>query len=351
MQLNRYSNREPLVFLWVMVPYVFFMNWLLFGSCNFSSLKVFSGAFGLSIVYFSLIYFFFGIVAVLIKKRFPGDGEFFQRIGLMLPVFYLMNIVMIQGVYLFYENTSLISCTPQRSIAWWLSGFACLCSTIITFINEAMAGWEKWKASVTETSRLQNTYQKSRLLVLKRQINPHFLFNCFNTLSSLISEDSMEAEKFLDELTRVYRYLLKGDNEQLVTLAEELQFIKSYLYLNQTRFGNALQVTISVAAADMEQQLPPLSLQVILENIIYQNAFSKTEPLFATIYSNNKNGLVVENNLQPKQTIHPVDHEEGLDNLVNKYQLLNQLRVEILETKTERKIILPLLKSGEVVSC
>jgi hypothetical protein len=351
MQINRYSNREPLVFLWVMAPYVFFMNWLLFGSCIFRSLPVFFSSFGLSVAYFGLIYFIFGIVAVLIKNRFPGDGEFFQRIGLMLPVFYLMNIVMIQGVYLFYENTSLITCAPQRSTVWWLSGFACLCSTVITFINEAMAGWEKWKASVTETSRLKNTYQKSRLLVLKRQINPHFLFNCFNTLSSLIHEDPEEAEKFLDELTRVYRYLLKGDNEQLVTLAEELQFIKSYLYLNQTRFGNALQVTISVAPEDMEQQLPPLSLQVILENIIYQNAFSKAEPLLATIYSDNKNGLVVENNLQPKQTRNPVDYEEGIDNLVNKYQLLNQLRVEILETKTDRKIILPLLKSGGATPC
>jgi hypothetical protein len=327
------------------------MNWLLFGNCNFSSLTVFFSSFGLSILYFGLIYFFFGIVAVLIKKRFPGDSEFFYRIGIMLPVFYLMNLLMIQGLYLFYETNSLLPCPPLRSTEWWLSGFACLCSTVITFINEAMAGWEKWKASVTETSRLQNTYQKSRLLVLKRQINPHFLFNCFNTLSSLINEDSHEAEKFLDEMTRVYRYLLKGENEQLVTLSEELHFIQSYLYLNQTRFGNALQVKIDVAKVDMTKRLPPLSLQVILENIIYRNAFSKTDPLFTAIYCNNHTELIIENSLQPKQTKGTVDYEEGLDNLVNKYQLLNQLRVEIIETKTDRKIILPLINSQEEVPC
>ena len=351
MQVSRYSNNEPLVFLWVMAPYVFFMNWLLFGNCIFSSLKVFFSAFGLSLLYFALIYFVFGMVAVLIKKRFPGDSEFFYRIGIMLPVFYLMNVLVVQGLYLFFENVSLLSCAPLRATEWWLSGFACLCSTVITFINEAMAGWEKWKASVTESTRLQNTFQKSRLLVLKRQINPHFLFNCFNSLSSLINEDSNDAEKFLDEMTRVYRYLLKGENEQLVTLSEELNFIQSYLYLNETRFGNALQINLDVANEDLDKKLPPLSLQVILENIIYRNAFSKANPLFASIYSHGGKKLIIENSLQPKQTRDTVDYEEGLDNLVNKYQLLNQLAVEITETKTERKIILPLISSQEGVLC
>ncbi|MES1214396.1 MAG: histidine kinase [Bacteroidota bacterium] len=351
MQVNRYSNKEPLVFAWVMAPYVFFMNWLMFGNCIFSSLTIFFTGFGLSIVYFALIYFLFGIVAVLIKKRFPGDGEFFNRIGTMLPVFYLMNLLMVQGIYLFYENNSLLPCNPLRANEWWLSGFACLCSTVITFINEAMVGWEKWKASVTETSRLQNTYQKSRLLVLKRQINPHFLFNCFNTLSSLIHENSAEAEKFLDELTKVYRYLLKGDAEQLVTLGEELHFIQSYLHLNQTRFGSALQITINVAKVNTEKNLPPLSLQVILENIIYRNAFSKAEPLFVTIYCHENKELIIENNVQPKHVKDTIDYEEGIDNLINKYHLLSQLQIEIIETKTERKIILPLISSQEEVPC
>jgi two-component system LytT family sensor kinase len=348
MQLNRYSNKEPILFLWFMVPYVFFMNWLLFGFCVFSSLKVFFTTFIFSLLYFALIYFMFGLVAVLIKKRFPGNSEFFKRILVMLPVFYLMNLVMIQGVYLFYQNISLTSCTPIRNNEWWITGFACFCSTVITFINEAMAGWEKWKDSVTETSRLHNTHHRSRLLVLKRQINPHFLFNCFNTLSSLINEDGQEAEKFLDEMTKVYRYLLKGDNEHLVTLADELHFIQSYLYLNKTRFGSALQISVAVNDNDMEKKLPPLSLQVILENIMYRNAFSKTNPLLTKIFSADNNTLIIQNNQQLKQTIDAADYEEGLDNLVKKYQLLNQPDVEILETATDRRIILPLISSQEI---
>lgn len=348
MQITRYSNREPIVFLWFMVPYVFCMNWILFGHCIFSSLKTFFTSFASSLVYFAFIYFLFGIVAVLIKKRFPGDGEFFIRITAMLPVFYLMNLLMIQGIYIFYENIPLVSCSTIRYNEWWLTGFGCLCSTIITFINEAMVGWEKWKDSVTETSRLENAYHKCRLMVLKRQINPHFLFNCFNTLSSLINEDSNEADKFLDEMSKVYRYLLKGDNEHLVPLADELHFIQSYLYLNQTRFGSALQISVEVQDCDLEKKLPTLSLQVIMENMVYRNAFSKTSPLFAKIFSTGNNTLVIENNLQLKQATGTADPEEGLDNLLKKYQFLNQPGIGISETATERRIVLPLICTEEV---
>ncbi|MGC4035297.1 MAG: histidine kinase [Chitinophagaceae bacterium] len=350
MQITRYSNKEPIVFLWFMVPYVFFMNWLIFGQCVFSSLKIFFASFFSSLLYFAIIYFFFGVVAVLVKKRFPGDNEFFIRIGAMLPVFYLMNLIMIQGVYLVYENVPVVSCSPIRSNEWWITGYACICSTIITFVNEAMVGWDKWKASVTEMGRLHHTYQKSRLLVLKRQINPHFLFNCFNSLSSLINEEGDEAEKFLDEMTKVYRYLLKGDNEALVPLSEELRFIQSYLFLTQTRFGSALQTKIDVEQKDIEKSLPPLSLQVVLENIIYRNAFSKSSPLFVRIYSSGNNRLIIENNQQQKQVKEATDYEEGLDNLVNKYQLLNQRKVEIDESDGERRVMLPLISSWEVMT-
>jgi sensor histidine kinase YesM len=333
-----------------MIPYSFFFDWIFFGNCYFSTAGTFLTIFLSSLFAFGIIYFFFGSVAILIKKRFPGDSDLFRRIIILLPIFYLMTVLMVQGIFFAYESFGFSNCQIRRWTEWWATGYGCLCSTIITFVNEAVAGWEKWKASVTETSRAQSNYQKSRLLALKRQINPHFLFNCFNTLSSLIIEDEEEAEKFLDEMTKVYRYLLKGDNEQIVTLAEELQFIQSYLYLNKTRFGNALQVSMDVDNACRNQKMPPLSLQVIVESIIYRNAFSKTQPLFISIIA--KDGeLSIENNLQPKQVKDVVNYEEELDNLFNKYQLLNPRKVVISETETTSKIILPLLQSEEEAIC
>ena len=337
-----------MIFVWFVIPYVVLVNTLIFGPCVFRSLTSFLQGFGISILYFTVIYSIFGMVAMLIKRRLPDDNELFKRIGIMLVVFYMMNLLTVQGVYLLYEKVGLPSCIPRRSMEWWVTAFACIASTILTFINEAAAGWEKWKTSITETGKLQSAYQRSRLLSLKRQVNPHFLFNCFNTLSSLISEDEREAEKFLDEMTRVYRYLLKGDEEQLVSVREELRFIQSYLYLNGTRFGSALQVDIKIRDEDQDKQIPPLSLQIVLENIIYQNAFSKSSPMAISIYTNNKNALVVKNSLHPKQVKDIMDYEEALDNLVNKYKLLYKPEVEVYETATHRMIVLPLIEKEEV---
>jgi two-component system, LytTR family, sensor kinase len=348
MQLKRYSSKEPMIFVWFVIPYVVLINLLIFGGCVVSSLKSFLQGFGISTLYFAVIYMIFGVVATLIKKRLPDDHQLFNRISVMLPVFYLMNLLAVQGVYLFYENVPIYGCEARRFMIWWVTAYACVASTILTFLNEAAVGWEKWKTSITETGRLESAYQRSRLLSLKRQINPHFLFNCFNTLSSLINEDEKEAEQFLDEMTRVYRYLLKGDEEQLVSLKEELKFINSYLYLNKTRFGNALQVEIRIREEDEGKKIPPLSLQVVLENIIYRNAFSKSSPMSIQLYTNNKNALVVKNTLHPKPVKDVMDYEEALDNLVNKYKLLSRLEVEVYETATHRMVVLPLIEKEGV---
>lgn len=337
--------------MWVMLPHSIIMNSLIFGSCIFSSLKNFLVSLIVSLVYSALIYSLFGMVASVIKKRFPEDSQFFKRIGIMLPLFYVMNIVVVQLGFLLYENIPIISCGTQKDMVWWATGFACLGSTIITLINEAVIGWDKWKSSINETNRLQTAYHKSRMLGLKRQINPHFLFNCFNTLSSLINEDEEKAEDFLNEMTKVYRYLLKGDDEQIVTLEEELKFINSYLYLIKIRFGEALIVNMDIEKACKEKGLPPLSLQVILENIIYRNAFSKSNPLLIDIYSEKDDGLIIRNSVQykaPSREI--VDYEEALDNLVNKYKLLSMPEVIIKETAEQRTIILPLKEKEEVAA-
>ena len=98
-----------------------------------------------------------------------------------------------------------------------------------------MANWDGWKQSLSEGEKLRNAYQRSKLLGLKGQINPHFLFNCFNTLSALITVDKEEAEEFLNEMTKVHRYMLRSDDEYLVTLADEMKFANSYLSLTKSR--------------------------------------------------------------------------------------------------------------------
>ena len=344
MSVKRYSRKEPLVFLWVMIPYILFMNLLIFGSCILSSAPIFLKTFGLSTVYFSIIYGIFGSVAVWIRNRYPGAGDLFKRVRIMLPVFYALNIGAVYGAYGSYNAIDFAGCPSRPEMLWWTILYGCVMSTLITFINEGMSNWEQWKNSLSEGEKLKNAYQRSKLLGLKGQINPHFLFNCFNTLSGLIAENEQEAERFLDEMTKVHRYLLRGDDEYLVPLADEMKFANSYLYLTKARFGNAVQATIDLPDKLLQHSVPPLSMQVILENIIYTNALSKKDPLHISIHADDQKHLIISHSIHEKTIVQNLNLDEGLDNLINKYRLLNMGAIQVKESTSQRIIVLPLFE-------
>jgi len=344
MPIKRYSSKEPVVFVWIMMPYIVFMNLLIFGTCVFGSLACFIKSFLVSTVYFFIIYAVFGSLAVVIKNRNPGAGDLFKRVRLMLPFFYLMNIGAVYGAFFLYTDAVRLGCVPKPNMVWWTILYGCIMSTLITFINEGMANWENWKSSLSESEKLKNAYQRSKLLGLKGQINPHFLFNCFNTLSGLIQENEEEAEKFLDEMTKVHRYLLRGDDEYLVPLSDEMRFATSYLYLTKARFGQAIAAMVDVPKELLGKRIPPLSMQVILENIIYTNALSKKEPLHISITGDSSGRLIITHSLHEKIIVQNLSLDEGLDNLIIKYRLMNMQEVEVTETEKQRIISLPLFE-------
>ena len=346
--MKRYSKREPQVLVWVMAPYVTGMNLILFGSCLFRPFSQFLLAFFYNLIYFFVVYFVFGLVAAKIRKTYPAAGDLFKRIRIMLPVFYIMNMLMVYSMLLLYSNIHLIECPIKFEMTWWAVLYACVMTTGITFLNEGVANFEIWKASLGETEKLRNIYQRSRVLGLKGQINPHFLFNCFNTLSGLIDEDEEKAEKFLDEMTKVHRYLLRKDDEMLVPLQDEMKFAASYLYLIKQRFGNGIEINMPGKENNPEVLLPPLSMQVVLENIIYTNAINKANPLDIQINVFD-DYLEVHHSVHEKTIIEDLGANDGLDNLVNKYNLLKAGKVSIHESLHERIIQLPLLKHTEVV--
>ncbi len=344
MPIKRYSSKEPVVFVWIMMPYIVFMNLLIFGACVFGSVACFAKSFLTSTVYFFIIYAVFGSLAVVIKTRNPGAGDLFKRVRLMLPFFYLMNIGAVYGAFYIFTHVIHLGCVPRTGMVWWTILYGCIMSTVITFINEGMANWENWKNSLSESEKLKNAYQRSKLLGLKGQINPHFLFNCFNTLSGLIQENEEEAEKFLDEMTKVHRYLLRGDDEYLVPLADEMKFATAYLNLTKARFGSAIVTEVNVPKSIMHRFLPPLSMQVILENIIYTNALNKKEPLHITITGDSNGRLIITHSLHEKIIVQNLSLDEGLDNLITKYRLMNMQEVVVTETEKQRIISLPLFE-------
>jgi len=202
--------------------------------------------------------------------------------------------------------------------------------------------YKKYKESIIEKETMQQLNIQQEFETLKDQVNPHFLFNCFNTLSSLISEDRKQAEIFLNELSKVYRYLLRNNEDGLSTLQDELNFIQSYFQLLKTRYCDAIQLQIEVDKKYCKYLLPSSSLQLLVENAVKHNVVSKHQPLVIDIFSMAGNKLAVNNNLQRK-VIKAPSNKIGLTNIQTKYELLKQQGFEVLEDTKNFTVVLPLI--------
>lgn len=219
-------------------------------------------------------------------------------------------------------------------------------SVVITlFINTifiSVAFFKFWKSTIKEAEELKRESITAEFATLKNQINPHFLFNSLNTLSSLIDESPNLANQFVQKLSTVYRYVLTQKDKELVTLAEELSFVQSYIYLNQIRFASNLIVHIDVPAPCLQRKVVTLSLQILIENCIKHNIISAEKPLHITIQAE-PNTVTVTNSLQRKKT-ETNSNGIGLNNIVHRYSLIINAPVRIDETNEQFIVELPLIE-------
>jgi sensor histidine kinase YesM len=350
LSLPRYTSKDYSIMLWTMIPFSLVLNMLIFGKQYFSSIGLFVLATLITTAAVFADFIVCGGVAVILKKRFPFDSEVKKRLILMIIVFLIISGLFLYTLFSGYAWIRFYNYSFNQSgftIAYISMG---VLNIFLTFLHEGVSRFERWRANLQETEELKKAVMQSQLLGLKSQVNPHFLFNCLNSLSSLINESPDEAEIFLNEMSKVYRYMLRNDEDFLVPLEKELQFIQSYYALLKARYGEGIELSIKVNEKDKECLLPPLSLQVILENAFSQNTTQKTSPLKIHIYSGNKGEIIIQNNVQPKAVTDAFDYEAGLDNLVSRYRLLNHAQLIITDKKNERIIKLPLIKANEAVS-
>jgi len=349
-KLPQYSSKDYYVMLWIMLPLTILLNSILFGKLYYSNWQVFLLATLISGAGFCIDFILCGYIAVALKQRFPNESQVIKRLTLMILGFLLLTGIFLYSLFRGYEAIHFYGYTFYEAGFVWSYIAMGIINIFITLVNEGISRYENWTANLKETDALKTAYRQSQLQGLKSQVNPHFLFNSLNSLSSLINEDEEEAEKFLDEMSKVYRYMLRNDDDQLVELQTELKFIDSYIYLLKARYGESLLLSIEVKRPDRYLMIPPLTLQVIIENAVSQNIISKTNPLKISIRTDDSGTLSVYNNIQPKVVTEIMDHEAGLDNLVNKYRLLNDSKVVIQESDTDRIIILPLINEKREVS-
>jgi LytS/YehU family sensor histidine kinase len=169
------------------------------------------------------------------------------------------------------------------------------------------------------------------------------LFNSFNTLSSLIEKDKTLATKFLKQLSDVYRYVLDQRENEIVDLATELNFVKSYVYLQQIRHNENLRVNINLSSQNSDFKLVPLSIQMLVENAIKHNIISKEQPLTIDIYDEDGEYIVVKNNLQIKNVIKD-SNGLGLENIKSRFEFMSDKKVDILKSADEFIVKLPIIK-------
>ena len=226
-----------------------------------------------------------------------------------------------------------------------LSAFALRVNLFLNCVNAIVFFMDRLKKSQLEAEQLKKISVEAKFEALRNQINPHFLFNCFNVLSTLVYRDADTSAKFIAQLSRVYRYLLYNQDKRVVTLKEEISFIDSYRFLLEIRFGENLVIENSIAPADYKYFIAPATLQMLIENAIKHNIASKRNPLHVKIFSHHKS-LIVSNNLQEKVTKED-STQIGLKNIQSRYELLSDSRVEIEKSEKQFVVKIPLLEVEE----
>ncbi|MES2513139.1 MAG: histidine kinase [Bacteroidota bacterium] len=200
-----------------------------------------------------------------------------------------------------------------------------------------------WKASLVEIEHHKTQVMQAQLQNLKSQINPHFLFNNMSVLSSLVYKDQDKAVDFINQLSKVYRYLLDNKDNELVSLNEELAFIRSYTYLLQIRFDTNITFEINIPDEAKRKLLPPMALQILVENAIKHNEISEAQPLNVSIKTEN-DWLEVSNNLQLRSQSEP-SCKTGLNNIRDRYSYFTEKLIDITEDAKSFHVKIPLLQA------
>jgi LytS/YehU family sensor histidine kinase len=199
---------------------------------------------------------------------------------------------------------------------------------------------ERYRKSLAEVEKFRKENAEYQFEMLKLQLNPHFLFNSLNTLSSLVYEDASKASEFIRRLSDVYRYVLDNRNKELVTLKEEMDFIHSFSFLQGLRFQGMIDFRFEIDEKSLTRKIAPMTLQLLVENAVKHNVASSRKPLVISIQSDDT-FISVMNNLQPKAE--QPGTGVGLKNITSRYAFLTEKKVDIKNENQIFKVVIPLI--------
>lgn len=223
--------------------------------------------------------------------------------------------------------------------------YCSLLNLLYHLINTVIFYFKEYTNTRLEAEELKVATTQAELQLIRSQVNPHFLFNNLNVLASLIMKNNAEANKFIEEFSKVYRYILSNHDKELVELRSELEFIKPYIFLLEKRFAQGLRINIHIDETYFNKLIIPASLQMLIENAIKHNVVSRHKPLAIEIYADKNDTIVVSNNLQEKQTPE-YSTGIGLQNIVKRYNLVSNRIVSIDRTGSLFSVSIPLINTN-----
>jgi hypothetical protein len=298
--------------------------------------------FGYSLLYGLSLYYANAFVFIYLDSVYTETRFSVQRliVGFVSTFFITLFVIFLLRVFeeVIVEKQSFTAYIESEKSSSFL--IPVVIFLIVSLAIHAFYFYKALQETKVKEQKIIATTANAQFESLKNQIDPHFLFNSLNVLSSLIEENPENARKFTTSLSKIYRYVLEQKDKELVAVEEELAFAKIYMQLLAMRFENSISYELPENTNE-EAKVVPLSLQLLLENCIKHNIVSSSKPLHIKI-SMEENQLVVENNWQKKEVLSN-GKGIGLQNIVNRYALLTERKVRIIQDEKSFKVYLPIL--------
>ncbi len=300
---------------------------------------------------FNIILFFASLALIIVSwevlrwvnnnlnKVFPFERSIPQRIALQLVFGASFALTVRFLIYEFGEPRLSVKLDGLFMATTWV--MYVMASAGINAIFFTRYFIDRWKDSLVMAERLEKEKSQVQFDNLKNQLNPHFLFNSLTSLNSLIGDNPALASRFLQHMSKVYRYVLQNKEKNFVSLGTELDFIQNYAFLTETRFGEALKIKFDIATPRLEKAIVPVTLQILIENALKHNIVDLQRPLSIEIFTS-EDFLIVSNNLQLRKVVE-TSNKQGLENLKSLYRFLSDKPVEILCDEQRFSVKIPLL--------
>jgi sensor histidine kinase YesM len=324
-----------------MMPVCFALgNYYLVGERYFADLPTFASATTLALA----LYWFSVVILTIVIRRTAGSSAEGQILGQMLKMFWKLaavtSLLILFDIWI-YSLVPGLEVDFTWSKIWPAALVGLLCDAFICALLGLFYALQQWKNDKADDEKLARQSLEVEFDALKGQVNPHFLFNSLNTLSSLINADPTQAEDFVEDLARIYRYMLQGGRTELVPLQSELAFLEVYIRLLKVRYQDALLVELPERCPP-DLTIPPLVLQILLDNAVQYNVLSASRPLRVTVGLTGDRAIRVSNNVQMRHRTLGVTGT-GLRGLSAKLLTFTTRQLEIEETNNTFSVTIPLL--------